>query len=112
MSQKEYFVHSSGIIDEGCVIGENCNLGQNIIISPKVILGKNVRVKNNVSIYEGINCEDDVFLGPSMIFTNVNNPRSAVSRKSEHKPTLVKKAASIGANATLICIIQLVNMHL
>jgi UDP-2-acetamido-3-amino-2,3-dideoxy-glucuronate N-acetyltransferase len=87
----------------GCRIGESCNIGQNVVVSPKVILGKNVRVQNNVSIYEGVICEDDVFLGPSMVFTNVINPRSAVSRKSEYKSTLVRKGASIGANATIIC---------
>lgn len=121
MPQEEYFAHPSSILDEGCVIGkgtkiwhfshimadciigDNCNLGQNVVISPKVILGNNVRVQNNVSIYEGVICEDDVFLGPSMVFTNVINPRSAVSRKSEFKTTLVKKGATIGANATIVC---------
>jgi UDP-2-acetamido-3-amino-2,3-dideoxy-glucuronate N-acetyltransferase len=87
----------------GCVIGNNCNIGQNVVVSPKVVLGNNVRVQNNVSIYEGVICEDDVFLGPSMVFTNVINPRSAFSRKSEYKTTLVKKGASIGANATIVC---------
>lgn len=87
----------------GCIIGNNCNLGQNVVVSPKVILGKNVRVQNNVSIYEGVICEDDVFLGPSMVFTNVINPRSAVSRKNEYKSTVVKRGASIGANATIVC---------
>jgi UDP-2-acetamido-3-amino-2,3-dideoxy-glucuronate N-acetyltransferase len=118
---REYFVHPSAIVDEGCeigkgvkiwhfshimpgcTIGEGCNLGQNVVVSPKVVLGKNVRVQNNVSIYEGVICEDDVFLGPSMVFTNVINPRSAVSRKHEYKPTLVRKGASIGANATIVC---------
>ena len=116
-----YFAHSSAIIDENCQIGEgtkiwhfshimsgavmgkNCNLGQNVVVSPKVILGNNVRVQNNVSIYEGVICEDDVFLGPSMVLTNVINPRSAVSRKNEYKTTLIKKGASIGANATIVC---------
>src|SRR6188768_4106283 len=116
-----YFAHPSAIIDENCqigegtkiwhfshimsgaVIGKNCNLGQNVVVSSKVILGNNVRVQNNVSIYEGVICEDDVFLGPSMVFTNVINPRSAVSRKNEYKQTLVRKGASIGANATIIC---------
>lgn len=116
-----YFIHPSAIVDEGCeigpgvkvwhfshlmtgcVIGQNCNIGQNVVVSPKVILGKNVRVQNNVSIYEGVICEDDVFLGPSMVFTNVINPRSAVSRKQEYKKTIVKKGASIGANATIVC---------
>lgn len=116
-----YYAHPTAVIDEGCVIGngtkiwhfchimpgseigENCNLGQNVVVSPKVKLGKNVRVQNNVSIYEGVICEDDVFLGPSMVFTNVINPRSAVSRKHEYLPTLVRKGASIGANATIVC---------
>ena len=116
-----YFAHPTAVIDEGseigdgvkiwhfshimpgCKIGKGCNLGQNVVVSPKVILGKNVRVQNNVSIYEGVVCEDDVFLGPSMVFTNVINPRSAVSRKHEYKPTLVRKGASIGANATIVC---------
>jgi UDP-2-acetamido-3-amino-2,3-dideoxy-glucuronate N-acetyltransferase len=116
-----YFAHPTAVIDEGaeisegvkiwhfshimpgCKIGEGCNLGQNVVVSPKVILGKNVRVQNNVSIYEGVVCEDDVFLGPSIVFTNVINPRSAVSRKNEYKPTLVRKGASIGANATIVC---------
>lgn len=121
MSSADYFVHPSAIVDEGCeigagtriwhfshvmsgsVLGTNCNLGQNVVVSPKVTLGKNVRVQNNVSIYEGVICEDDVFLGPSMVFTNVFNPRSAVSRKHEYMRTLVKKGASIGANATIVC---------
>ena len=116
-----YFAHPTAIIDEGCEIGEGVkiwhfshvmtgckigagsNLGQNVVVSPKVILGKNVRVQNNVSIYEGVICEDDVFLGPSMVFTNVINPRSAVSRKNEFRQTLVRKGASIGANATIVC---------
>ncbi len=116
-----YFAHSSAIVDEGavigsgtkvwhfthimpgCIIGDNCNIGQNVVVSPKVILGNNVRVQNNVSIYEGVICEDDVFLGPSMVFTNVINPRSAVSRKHEFLQTLVKKGASIGANSTIVC---------
>src|ERR1039457_7082503 len=118
--EKNYFIHPSAIVDQGAmigpgvkiwhfshimpgsIIGDNCNLGQNVVISPKVILGKNVRVQNNVSIYEGVICEDDVFLGPSMVFTNVINPRSAVSRKEEFKKTIVKKGASIGANATIV----------
>ncbi len=94
--------HFSHIMS-GCVIGNNCNLGQNVVVSPKVILGNNVRVQNNVSIYEGVICEDDVFLGPSMVLTNVINPRSAVSRKTEYKTTLIKKGATIGANATIVC---------
>jgi UDP-2-acetamido-3-amino-2,3-dideoxy-glucuronate N-acetyltransferase len=116
-----FFAHPTAIIDEdcqigkgtkiwhfshimpGCEIGENCNIGQNVVVSPKVKLGNNVRIQNNVSIYEGVVCEDDVFLGPSMVFTNVFNPRSAVSRKHEYMQTLVKKGASIGANATIIC---------
>lgn len=121
MSEARFFVHPSAFVDEGCEIGEGvkiwhfshimsgckigdgCNLGQNVVVSPKVFLGKNVRVQNNVSIYEGVVCEDDVFLGPSMVFTNVINPRSAVSRKHEYKQTLVRKGASIGANATIVC---------
>jgi len=121
MSGKKYFAHPSAIIDEGCEIGEGvkiwhfshimpgckigdgCNIGQNVVISPKVVLGKNVRVQNNVSIYEGVICEDDVFLGPSMVFTNVINPRSAVSRKHEYMQTVVRKGATIGANATIVC---------
>jgi UDP-2-acetamido-3-amino-2,3-dideoxy-glucuronate N-acetyltransferase len=121
MSSEKYFAHETAVIDEGCEIGEgtkiwhfshvmpgckigkNCNLGQNVVVSPKVVLGDNVRVQNNVSIYEGVNCEDDVFLGPSMVFTNVINPRSAVSRKHEYMPTMVRKGASIGANATIVC---------
>lgn len=118
---KEYFAHETAIIDEGCkigkgtkiwhfthimsncTIGENCNFGQNVVVSPEVVLGRNVKVQNNVSIYTGVICEDDVFLGPSMVFTNVINPRSAVNRKSEYARTLVKRGASIGANATIVC---------
>jgi UDP-2-acetamido-3-amino-2,3-dideoxy-glucuronate N-acetyltransferase len=118
---KKYFAHETAIIDEGCEIGagtkiwhfshimpnckigENCNIGQNVVISPQVVLGKNVKVQNNVSIYTGVVCEDDVFLGPSMVFTNVINPRSAVNRKNEYAKTIVKKGASIGANATIVC---------
>lgn len=117
----DYFAHESAYIDEGCTIGfgtkiwhfshimsnctlgENCNIGQNVVISPEVILGRNVKVQNNVSIYTGVVCEDDVFLGPSMVFTNVINPRSAVNRKNEYAKTLVKKGVSIGANATIVC---------
>ena len=120
-SSQKYFAHPTAVIDEGCEIGagtkiwhfshimsnckigENCNLGQNVVISPEVILGKNVKVQNNVSIYTGVICEDDVFLGPSMVFTNVTNPRSAVNRRNQYTKTLVKKGASIGANATIIC---------
>lgn len=121
----EYFAHPSAVIDEGCtigqgvkiwhfshimpgcVIGEGCNIGQNVVVSPQVVLGKNVKVQNNVSIYTGVICEDDVFLGPSMVFTNVVNPRSAINRKSEYARTLVKKGATIGANATIVCGITL-----
>ena len=120
-TKNNYFAHESAIIDEGCkigagtkiwhfshimsssVIGEKCNLGQNVVISPEVILGNNVKVQNNVSIYTGVECEDDVFLGPSMVFTNVINPRSAIKRRSQYKKTIVKKGATIGANATIIC---------
>jgi UDP-2-acetamido-3-amino-2,3-dideoxy-glucuronate N-acetyltransferase len=116
-----YFAHETAIIDadcsigkgtkiwhfshimSNCIIGESCNLGQNVVVSPEVILGKNVKVQNNVSIYTGVICEDDVFLGPSMVFTNVINPRSAIIRKNEYLKTLVKKGASIGANATIVC---------
>lgn len=116
-----YFVHETAVIDEDCTIGEgtkiwhfshimshstlgeNCNLGQNVVVSPRVVLGNNVKVQNNVSIYTGVTCEDDVFLGPSMVFTNVINPRSAVNRKSEYLQTVVRKGASIGANATIVC---------
>ena len=94
-----YFCH----IMQGCTIGKNCNIGQNVVISPEVVLGNNVKVQNNVSIYTGVTCDDDVFLGPSMVFTNVINPRSAVNRKSEYKKTHVGKGATIGANATIIC---------
>jgi UDP-2-acetamido-3-amino-2,3-dideoxy-glucuronate N-acetyltransferase len=85
------------------IIGENCNIGQNVVVSPDVILGKNVKVQNNVSIYTGVVCEDDVFLGPSMVFTNVTNPRSGVNRRGQYSKTVVKKGASIGANATIVC---------
>ena len=118
---KEYYAHETAVIDDGCEIGEgtriwhfthvmtnsrigkNCSLGQNVLVSSDVILGNNVKVQNNVSIYTGVICEDDVFLGPSMVFTNVINPRSAVIRKNEYKRTLVGKGATIGANATIIC---------
>ncbi len=120
-----FSAHESAIIDEGCVIGagtkiwhfshimpqctigQNCNIGQNVVVSPGVTLGNNVKVQNNVSIYTGVNCEDDVFLGPSMVFTNVINPRSAIARKNEYKQTLVKRGASIGANATIVCGIKI-----
>ena len=119
--KQEFSVHPSAFVDEGCkigkgtkiwhfshimpdcVIGENCNIGQNVVISSGVVLGKNVKIQNNVSIYTGVICDDDVFLGPSMVFTNVINPRSAVNRKSEYGKTHVGKGASIGANATIVC---------
>jgi UDP-2-acetamido-3-amino-2,3-dideoxy-glucuronate N-acetyltransferase len=117
----EYFAHETAVIDDGCsigagtkiwhfshimqdcVIGQNCNIGQNVVVSPQVVLGANVKVQNNVSIYTGVICEDDVFLGPSMVFTNVTNPRSAVVRRGQYEKTFVKKGASIGANATIVC---------
>ena len=117
----DYFIHETAIVDEGCrigkgskiwhfshimpncTIGENCNIGQNVVISPEVVLGKNVKVQNNVSIYTGVTCDDDVFLGPSMVFTNVTNPRSAVNRRGQYSKTHVGKGASIGANATIVC---------
>ena len=95
-----------------CEIGENCNIGQNVVVSPGVILGNNVKVQNNVSIYTGVICEDDVFLGPSMVFTNIKNPRSAIIRKDQYATTLVKKGASIGANATIVCGMTSANLHL
>jgi UDP-2-acetamido-3-amino-2,3-dideoxy-glucuronate N-acetyltransferase len=122
---KGYFAHESAIIDEGCkigkgtkiwhfshimqgcVIGENCNLGQNVVVSPDVVLGRNVKVQNNVSIYTGVICEEDVFLGPSMVFTNVINPRSHVLRRDQYQTTLVRRGASIGANATIVCGIEI-----
>ena len=121
MEGNKYFAHPTAVIDPGCsigdgtkiwhfshimpncIIGENCNIGQNVVISPEVVLGKNVKVQNNVSIYTGVECEDDVFLGPSMVFTNVTNPRSAINRKNQYARTLVKKGATIGANATVVC---------
>src|SRR4249920_1114949 len=99
----EYFAHETAVIDAGCNIGKGTNIGQNVVVSPEVVLGKNVKVQNNVSIYTGVVCEDDVFLGPSMVFTNVTNPRSAVNRKNQYAKTVVKKGASIGANATIVC---------
>lgn len=120
-TENQYYAHPTAIVDEGCVIGkgskiwhfshvmpnsemgENCILGQNVLVSPRVKLGNNVKVQNNVSIYTGVICEDDTFLGPSMVFTNVINPRSFLERKNEFRTTLVKKGASIGANATVIC---------
>ena len=119
--EKEYFAHETTVIDDGCKIGkgtkiwhfshvmsgseigENCNIGQNVVISPGVKLGRNVKVQNNVSLYTGVICEDDVFLGPSMVFTNVINPRSAIIRKDRYYTTIVEKGASIGANSTIVC---------
>ncbi len=118
---KEYFIHKTAVVDEGCTIGKNskiwhfshimsncilgekCNIGQNVVVFPDVKLGKNVKVQNNVSIYTGVICEDDVFLGPSMVFTNVTNPRSGVNRRGQYEKTVVKKGATIGANATIVC---------
>ncbi len=118
---KSYYTHETAIVDEGCTIGggtkiwhfshimsgctigENCNIGQNVVVSPEVVLGNNVKVQNNVSIYTGVTCEDDVFLGPSCVFTNVTNPRSAVVRRGRYDKTNVGKGASIGANATIVC---------
>lgn len=119
--EKTYFAHGTAVIDEGCsigagtriwhfthimqgcTIGRNCNFGQNVVVSPGVVLGNNVKVQNNVSIYTGVICEDDVFLGPSMVFTNITNPRSAIIRRDQYVRTLVRKGASIGANATILC---------
>lgn len=116
-----YFAHETAVVDTGCeigagtkiwhfshimpncIIGQNCNIGQNVVVSPEVILGNNVKIQNNVSLYTGVICEDDVFLGPSMVFTNVMNPRSAVNRKDQYAKTIVRKGASIGANATIVC---------
>jgi len=121
MADKKYFVHESSYVDEpcvigdgtkiwhfshimkDCVIGERCNIGQNVVISPGVILGTNVKIQNNVSVYTGVVCEEDVFLGPSCVFTNVINPRSFIERKEEYRQTIVGKGASIGANATIVC---------
>lgn len=118
---EDFFAHETAVIDEGCqigkgtkiwhfshimpncVLGERCNIGQNVVVSPEVVLGNNVKVQNNVSIYTGVICEDDVFLGPSMVFTNVMNPRSGVNRRDQYSKTTVKKGASIGANATIVC---------
>lgn len=118
---QDYFVHESSYVDQPCrigsgtkiwhfthvmansVIGENCNIGQNVVISPEVVLGNNVKIQNNVSVYTGVVCEDDVFLGPSCVFTNVINPRSHVSRRAEYRETLICRGASIGANATIVC---------
>ena len=116
-----YFAHETAVIDDGCqigkgtkiwhfshimagcIIGEHCNIGQNVVVSPGVVLGNNVKVQNNVSIYTGVFCEDDVFLGPSMVFTNIINPRSAIIRRDKYEKTLVEKGATIGANATIVC---------
>ena len=121
MVEKNFYAHPTAIVDDGCEIGngtkiwhfshimpncklgENCNIGQNVVISPEVVLGKNVKVQNNVSIYTGVTCEDDVFLGPSAVFTNITNPRSAITRKNQYAKTIVKKGATIGANATIVC---------
>lgn len=121
MGDSNFFVHETAVVDEGasisrgvkiwhfshvmpgCTIGENCNIGQNVVISPNVVLGRNVKIQNNVSIYEGVTCDDDVFLGPSMVFTNVTNPRSAVNRRGQYAKTHVGKGVSIGANATIVC---------
>lgn len=121
MNPENYFAHETAVVDEGCIIGEGtkiwhfshimpncqigqkCNIGQNVVISPEVVLGNNVKIQNNVSVYTGVVCEDDVFLGPSMVFTNVINPRSAIVRRGEYAKTTVKKGASIGANATIVC---------
>ena len=121
MEAPTYFAHPTAVIDDDCVIGngtkiwhfshimsdctigEQCNIGQNVVVSPHVVLGRNVKIQNNVSVYTGVVCEDDVFLGPSMVFTNVINPRSHVNRKSEYKQTIVRRGASIGANATIVC---------
>jgi UDP-2-acetamido-3-amino-2,3-dideoxy-glucuronate N-acetyltransferase len=121
MADSGFYAHPTAVIDEGCEIGDgtkiwhfshimancrigkNCNLGQNVVVSPEVVLGNNVKVQNNVSIYTGVTCEDDVFLGPSMVFTNVINPRSAINRRGQYMKTVVKHGASIGANATIVC---------
>jgi UDP-2-acetamido-3-amino-2,3-dideoxy-glucuronate N-acetyltransferase len=121
MAEEDYFAHETAIIDapckigkgtriwhfshimSNCIIGERCNIGQNVVVSPGVVLGDNVKIQNNVSIYEGVTCDDDVFLGPSMVFTNVTNPRSAINRRGQYAKTHVGKGASIGANATIVC---------
>ncbi|MBX2842623.1 MAG: N-acetyltransferase [Flammeovirgaceae bacterium] len=125
MNKQDFFAHETAVIDEGCsigrgtkiwhfshimpncIIGQKCNIGQNVVVSPEVVLGNNVKVQNNVSIYTGVTCEDDVFLGPSMVFTNVINPRSGVNRRGQYDKTIVKKGVSIGANATIVCGITL-----
>lgn len=121
----DYFAHESAVIDDqcqigaktkiwhfshimsGCIIGEGCNIGQNVVISPKVKLGKNVKVQNNVSVYTGVQCEDDVFLGPSVVFTNILNPRSHINRRDQYRQTIIKKGATLGANSTILCGIQI-----
>ena len=121
MKTTDYFAHETAVIEEGCTIGENtriwhfshimkggrighnCTIGQNVVISPDVTIGNRVKIQNNVSVYTGVICEDDVFLGPSCVFTNVKNPRSAISRKHQYQPTYIEKGATIGANATIIC---------
>ena len=121
MKTTDYFAHATAVIEEGCTIGENtsiwhfshimkgskigqnCTIGQNVVISPEVIIGNRVKIQNNVSVYTGVICEDDVFLGPSCVFTNVRNPRSAIARKHQYQPTYIEKGATIGANATIIC---------
>jgi UDP-2-acetamido-3-amino-2,3-dideoxy-glucuronate N-acetyltransferase len=121
MANKDYFAHETAVIDEGCqigkgckiwhfshimtgaILGEKCNLGQNVVVSPEVVLGNNVKVQNNISIYTGVICEDDVFLGPSMVFTNIINPRSAIIRRDQYVKTVGRKGATIGANATIVC---------
>ncbi len=121
MEARGYYAHPTAVVDDpcqigngtkiwhfshimsNCVIGNNCNIGQNVVVSPEVVLGNNVKVQNNVSIYTGVTCEDDVFLGPSCVFTNVTNPRSGVNRRGQYAKTIVKKGASIGANATIVC---------
>jgi UDP-2-acetamido-3-amino-2,3-dideoxy-glucuronate N-acetyltransferase len=120
-TEKKYFAHQTAVVEQpceigegtkiwhfshimkNCIIGKNCNIGQNVVISPEVVLGNNVKVQNNVSIYTGVICEDDVFLGPSMVFTNISNPRSSVVRRGQYEKTVVKYGASIGANATIVC---------
>jgi UDP-2-acetamido-3-amino-2,3-dideoxy-glucuronate N-acetyltransferase len=120
-AETDFYAHPTAVIDEGCLIGagtkiwhfshimpncrigKQCNIGQNVVVSPEVVLGDNVKVQNNVSIYTGVTCEDDVFLGPSMVFTNVTNPRSAINRRDQYAKTIVRKGATIGANATIVC---------
>ena len=124
-SKMDYFAHETAVVDEpcqigakskiwhfshimsGCIIGEGCNIGQNVVISSTVVLGKNVKVQNNVSVYSGVICEDDVFLGPSVVFTNILNPRSHVNRKDQYKQTYIKRGATLGANSTILCGIEI-----